>query len=853
MKLIDKINTLFAQDPLKKLVFYFDEDGSFVEELAEIEAAGIEVIQVDDRYFSLKYQLEVERQGQAIFLYHSFAKPKGKAIKTYPLLDLLKANHELRLDEASEFLDTYGLPDHHLPLVKRYIKQLKKKTVQKKLAKILDRQHFDESNLKQGLISLSLDFYSVQDRISCMIKTLIQGLEADGFQKLQTTLEKWDLDQELLSWFNQLLDLSYQELSEENLKDMAQRIKYNVLTAYLPHAVSEDTYAKLKLERSASINRLQAFFQEWQSNASLTPYIDPVFQTLATDINTANLLDWYGSEAAFGYYSEDMLISSLRNLYESALYEPLKTKDECNRWQKNKSLDVSQSHQIEYLYHCCSFIALLQAYPSFRFNGLQDYVREYTQELYKLDQYYRKALIAFDKVRDRLYELEEVAFATFEELNKQYDRFLKELNVEWQTALEEVGFDYRKLDVSKQYDFFKQHLKEKDYKIVVIISDALRYELGHELLEALLSDSRNKVAIEPSLASIPSYTNLGMTNLLPHQGIEVEKGESDLAFSIGGKTTVSSNRAAILQQAEPESTTIDFAQVMKLDQTKGRAFFKNHRMVYIYHDWIDAIGDKRRTEHQSFEASEKALEDIKRLIQKLYGWNVYHVLVTSDHGFLYNYNELPESSRENLPKAKGYSRDHVRFVVADEFEEEVVGYELKMSNTTDIQTDLKVALPRAINRYRKQGNVGLQFVHGGASLQELVTPVLTFYKQKKESNEIVSFKRIDQNKRITTGSIKLSLIQDQPVSSEYKALEVVFGIYSDTGELLSNERSVHFDAVSPNPKDRVQEIILTLNTKGSKASLGYIKAFDTNDKSRLNPVGVNDLVKISSLMEKDEF
>lgn len=853
MKLIDKINTLFAQDPLKKLVFYFDEDGSFVEELAEIEAAGIEVIQVDDRYFSLKYQLEVERQGQAIFLYHPFAKPKGKAIKTYPLLDLLKANHELRLDEASEFLDTYGLPEYHLPLVKRYIKQLKKKTVQKKLAKILDRKNFDESNLKQGLISLSLDFYSVQDRISCMIKTLIQGLDTDGFQKLRTTLEKWDLDQELLSWFNQLLDLSYQELSEENLKDMAQRIKYNVLTAYLPHPVSEDTYAKLKLERSASINRLQAFFQEWQSNASLTSYIDPVFQTLAADINTANLLDWYGSEAAFGYYSEDMLISSLRNLYESALYEPLKTKDECNRWQKNRTLDDFQAHQIEYLYHCCSFIALLQAYPSFRFNGLQDYIREYTQELYKLDQYYRKALIAFDKVRDRLYELEEVAFATFHELNSQYDRFLKELNVEWQTALEEVDFDYRKLDVSKQYDFFKQHLKEKDYKIVVIISDALRYELGHELLEALLSDSRNKVAIEPSLASIPSYTNLGMTNLLPHQGIEVEKGESDLAFSIGGKTTVSSNRAAILQQAEPESTTIDFAQVMKFDQTKGRAFFKNHRMVYIYHDWIDAIGDKRRTEHQSFEASEKALEDIKRLIQKLYGWNVYHVLVTSDHGFLYNYNELPESSRENLPKAKGYSRDHVRFVVADEFEEEVAGYELKMSNTTAIQTDLKVALPRAINRYRKQGNVGLQFVHGGASLQELVTPVLTFYKQKKESNESVSFKRIDQNKRITTGSIKLSLIQDQPVSSEYKALEVVFGIYSDTGELLSNERSVQFDAVSPNPKDRVQEIILSLNTKGSKANLGYIKAFDTNDKSRLNPVGVNDLVKISSLMEKDEF
>jgi hypothetical protein len=128
MEIVEKIKNIFNQDRLKKLVFYFDVDGSFQDELQEIEASGIQVISVNQNYFALKYQLEMELQGKEVFLYHPFAKPNGQDIKKYPLLDLLIANHELRLDDASEFTSTYGLKEHHLPLIKRYIKQLKTKT-----------------------------------------------------------------------------------------------------------------------------------------------------------------------------------------------------------------------------------------------------------------------------------------------------------------------------------------------------------------------------------------------------------------------------------------------------------------------------------------------------------------------------------------------------------------------------------------------------------------------------------------------------------------------------------------------------------------------------------------------------
>ncbi|NQV91733.1 PglZ domain-containing protein, partial [Candidatus Woesearchaeota archaeon] len=277
-------------------------------------------------------------------------------------------------------------------------------------------------------------------------------------------------------------------------------------------------------------------------------------------------------------------------------------------------------------------------------------------------------------------------------------------------------------------------------------------------------------------------------------------------------------------------------------------------VTYIYHDWIDVIGDKKRTEYETFQATTKAIEDIKWMIRNISGeLGIAHVYVTSDHGFLFNHTELQESSREVLPKAKGYNRDHVRFVVSDEFEGKVDGYKMNMKDTTNIDTDLQIAVPRAINRYRKQGNVGVQFVHGGASVQELLTPVVKFYKNKKELLQVVTFKRIDQTDKITSGSLKITLLQDQPVSNESKSAEVIFGLYSDTGELFSNEVKVHFNSTSSNPRERMFDVILTLNSVGSNASFCYLKAFDQQDKAKLNPLGSNDLIKISSLMEIDEF
>lgn len=855
MNLIDKIKDQLKRDK-RNLIFFFDEEANYKEDLPEIEAAGFTLIEVGENFFELKYKLEFELQEKQVVLYHPKPRPVGKELRKYPLLDLLVANSELKLDEVSEFMAEYGLNPNMQPLVKEYKKQLLTKTARKKLAGILEPGRFTEHNLKLGLIAMQLDFNSVPNRNTCIAKWLSLALDPKSFKKANKRLRDLNLEEEFITWMFNIADLKTSQLDLNFAKNLAARIKYNVLTAYIDKPVKEDTYTKLKLERAADINRLMNLFKEWEENRQLSRHIEPVFDDLGAIVKSENILAWYGPDAEYGFNSEKIKNFIIESLYEKLENDPARVNESAIKWLREPELSPYNELQFRFLYHTSAMYNTLSAYNSFRLNSLNDYIKEYTSELYKVDNNYRKALMAFDQLKDLLHHFEAEAEAQFTNLNTRYDDFLKGLNYEWLSLLEEKKFDYAQIDAPKQYDFYRDHLENFNYKVVVIISDALRYELAQDLYDELISNSQNKLSLQPSLASIPSYTNLGMSNLLPNDVIIAERADKDLQFKIDGKRTVSSNREKILQAKDPESKTLGYTEMKKMTKDQKRAFFKDTRITYIYHDWIDSIGDKKSTEDAVFEATEKALSEIKWMIRNISGeLGISYVMLTSDHGFLYNFNQLKENTREELPKAEGIVKTHNRFVIAENFAGKVDGYSFPLKNTTNIETDFKVALPRAINRYKKQGNIGHQFVHGGAALQEIITPVLKYYKQvSPESQQQVSFTRIDETTRILSGSLKLTLLQNDPVSNNLRDAEIIIGLYSETGELLSEQEVlVHFNATSKNPKERIYDEILSLNAEGTRANFCYLRAYNKIDTERLNPIVLNDLLKISSLTDKDEF
>ncbi len=76
-------------------------------------------------------------------------------------------------------------------------------------------------------------------------------------------------------------------------------------------------------------------------------------------------------------------------------------------------------------------------------------------------------------------------------------------------------------------------------------------------------------------------------------------------------------------------------------------------MVYVYHNQIDARGDKPSTENEVFAACEEAVNEIFTLIKRLtVSANTIHYIITADHGFLYKRDKLHESDKINgIPNA----------------------------------------------------------------------------------------------------------------------------------------------------------------------------------------------------------
>lgn len=83
-----------------------------------------------------------------------------------------------------------------------------------------------------------------------------------------------------------------------------------------------------------------------------------------------------------------------------------------------------------------------------------------------------------------------------------------------------------------------------------------------------------------------------------------------------------------------------------MNKAGRREMFKRKKLVYLYHDTIDAMGDKASTEMYTFDAVETALNQLYDLVKiirdDLSGTNIY---ITADHGFLYQRDALEESDK----------------------------------------------------------------------------------------------------------------------------------------------------------------------------------------------------------------
>ena len=464
--------------------------------------------------------------------------------------------------------------------------------------------------------------------------------------------------------------------------------------------------------------------------------------------------------------------------------------------------------------------------------------RSYADDWSRMDSLYRSLHVAAgecrSKVNPRLDEPLDKALEWAEGLYREW--FLAESNDCWTRAAQAQWRDPGWVEgVERQGDFYWEVLPRcqgSAKTAAVVVSDALRFEVGRELAAVLEREKGGVVKLSAMQATFPSITEFGMAALLPHKALSLDTQTASVLVD-GLPTATTEQREAVLRTVKPRARALRAESYLDLSASERKQLLKEAGLVYLYHNSIDAAGEKTPTESTVFDACADAVRDLAALAKRVcLDAPGARVVVTADHGFLFTRRNLEECDRigkADLPESELVSgKRHIVCTAedADAFSAGASGEPFVRMGMSDVSGGAYAGFaPRRNVRIKRPGGTQ-RYVHGGASLQELCVPVVTFSRVGARSKGFEDVSRatlrvLSPERRITNTLCTVSLLQEQPAVGKVLPCEYELSITDSSGNEVSNVVKAHADKTSENPQDRVVKLRFSLTAPSYSAKEDY--------------------------------
>lgn len=485
----------------------------------------------------------------------------------------------------------------------------------------------------------------------------------------------------------------------------------------------------------------------------------------------------------------------------------------------------------------------------------------YTADYYRMDGYYRQFHLCFQRsLKDSDPQLDDLFKHVAQRVEGLYAHwFLGQLGENWTKVCAEELEQYGRIqNIQQQTDFYRNYVRSSDNRVFVIVSDALRYEVAAALSEQLQREMQSSVRLSSCGAIFPTITKFGMAALLPHKHLEItEKGSGVLGIAADGVPTDAAYRDKILKSANNNSVALKYANIIGLKRAERQALVKGMDVVYIYHDRIDEASHTSDT--AVFSACEDAIAEIKNLVRIIVNeFGGTKVFITADHGFLYTYNPLSEDDK--LDKTRFADRIVElgrRYAILRQGAEPEYLLPVKFAGGN---TGYEAFAPRENVRIKINGG-GLNYVHGGISLQEMVVPVIEYqhlrsstkaYQRNKDQIDTkpVALHLLSANRKICNLIFSLNFFQTEPVGGNREA--ATYSMYFvDAGDnQISDVCRVIADKTSLDGQERTFRCSFNLRSqKYSKLDSYYLVIAD---ESGVQPP-VKEVFQIDIAFAFDEF
>lgn len=880
---IDKIKESLSQLFFKeghRLVFWYDPEKSFLETLERMgmggikqeddELSGVQLIRMDEKgSLFIKLLLEKEDPDSRYLLYAPFEEPP---VSENWLLDIQLYCRQFRANQVEIWLNDLKLEDRTL---RTYLKTrevfLKNKDRFNSLKKLLSPSDKEpQLELKMLVVTIKADEISLESVLGTIFKEIAEAtdISLDSPPNKLELLEKMGLLQTF--W-----DLVREHFGYEDEKPSLKKVLFHLYATDLFFSCEHTDRSKcfqpilpFVITNQTQSTNIRIFLKQWRRDIQLGRSCQLISKEIAKELKIEALVkevDYIHFQQAFTFeLIEQYTLSSVRDLVlqdQAIKPEELKALIEIRKdgYWANQSLSGDRE-SCQYCYYNM-YMAMLSACELF-FLLKNEVDKIKTASTVQLFQLYKEELYLIDTHYRMFYELErEIALRGGGDLLKTLkdkvddvyaNGFVGPLSQSWGDHLEQNAGEllqkWKLNGVRNQYRFFDDFVKPVLFKapknkVYVIISDAFRYEAAMELTAQLSSTNRFKATIEPMLGVLPSYTSLGMAALLPHKTLSIKSGGSQWLVD-GSPMNSTEERGGILKSHE--GIAIQAEELIRMKRDDARDLVRPHRVIYIYHNQIDKKGDKAPTESETFTAVRTAIDELNDLTKKIINNLSGHlVLITADHGFLFQETALNETDKSKLAeKPENTIVAKKRYLLGGQLPPSNQVYHGTTKATAHTTDSLDFWLPKGNNRFHFVG--GARFVHGGASLQEIMIPMISVKRLRGEAAQRafasqVDVKLLGGNHRIVTNRHRFELVQTEAVSDRKQPRQLLIGVWEED-KLISNEEQITFDSPSENHNDRVKNVFILLKSGSYPKTNSYfliLKDAETKVEYERVPVKVD--------------
>lgn len=774
-KIAEALQKLFLK---YRVVFWYDEKEELSEQYKEVVLDGVTKIHVQGNEFAVKHIINKQNLIGKFLLYFSGDKP---ANEDNWLLDMELAHHVFHTDQEAMWLQEMGLGYHLKELVTQHLEFFRAKERRLKLVEYLgEGDEYSDIRYKMlailfGTENINLLTY-IHVHASCF---------SDGNDKIERDLDRYGLTG--FYWGEIQRKFSY--ISETPSI-------YDFLIEVFNSNFSLGTSIKISKESKLLISL-------WKDSILYKDYFGKISDRISSDLDIENKLNQTTIESIIG--DDNFKIVDQRIIHELVhliTTEGIST-DNVFQFIKQRENKFWYNSDFEPFYQCVLFASQLisgvKKHGNKSYTEVSEGVKDYASSLYEIDLFYRKFIWNFRKTGQN-----KILSDLAKKVEKVYSNdWLLTYNNNWQGVINNLN-SWKFENQINQKSFYTYHVKpvvEKKQRLFVIISDALRFECGVELSKKLQNENRYEASLNYMVSSLPSYTQLGMASLLPHKELSFQEG-SDSILIDGMSTNGVQGRSKILEvNAGSRATAIKAEDFMKMNSAKeGREFVKQYDLIYIYHNRIDKVGDDKTSEEKVFDSVEEEFTFLLEMLKKINNMNGYNMIITSDHGFIYQHNDLEESDFSDSKHEGEIWKENRRFVIGNGLSNDSATKSFK-SSELGLKGDVDILVPKSINRIRVKG-AGSRFIHGGASLQEIVIPLIKITKTRQDTTSQVDIDIIKSNDKITTNILLVSFIQTNLTSDQILPRNIRAIIRAEDGEDLSDLFRYNFDIEEGSERQR---------------------------------------------------